>query len=209
MGGQSTAFNAAAQAVADRQIKIVAFGDSLTAGFMLPPADAFPAVLARALDARGHRVEMINAGVSGDTTAAGRDRLAWAVPPDTDAVILEFGANDALRGLSPLAARANLEAMITALKAQGAEILLAGMLAPRSLGEDYTKPFDAIFPDLAQKHGLLLYPFFIEAIALKPALNLADGLHPNARGTAAMAAAILPQAEALIARVKARRQTKG
>jgi acyl-CoA thioesterase I len=207
MGGAVAAFNAAAAAVAP--VKIVAFGDSLTAGFQLPPSDAFPAQLARVLEARGHRIEMINAGVSGDTTAAGRDRLAWAVPADTDAVILEFGANDALRGLSPAAARANLEAMIAALKGQGAEILLAGMLAPRSMGEPYVRDFDAIFPELAAKHGLLLYPFFLEATALKPELSLPDGLHPNAKGVAAMVASILPQAEALIARVEARRKTKG
>jgi acyl-CoA thioesterase I len=196
-------------ASAEKPIKIVAFGDSLTAGYRLPPSDAFPAVLAKALEARGHNVEILNAGVSGDTTAGGRERLAWSVPPDSDAVILELGANDALRGLDPANARANLDWMLATLKAQGADVLLAGMYAPRSLGESYTKPFDAMFPELALKHSTLLYPFFIDAIVLKPDLNLDDGLHPNAKGVAAIVSAILPQAEALVARVKARRATKG
>jgi acyl-CoA thioesterase I len=193
----------------EKPIKIVAFGDSLTAGYRLPPSSAFPAVLAKALEARGHKVEILNAGVSGDTTAAGRERLAWSVPPETEAVIVELGANDALRGLDPVKARENLDWIVAQLKGQGAEILLAGMLAPRSLGEPYTKPFDSIFPDLAQKHSTLLYPFFLDAIALRPELNLDDGLHPNDKGVAAIVAAILPQAEALIARVKARRVAKG
>ncbi len=197
------------KAATDAPIKLVAFGDSLTAGYLLPPGDAFPAVLAKALAARGHNVEILNAGVSGDTTAAGRDRIAWAVPPETEAVILELGANDALRGLDPGLARANLEAMITTIKKQGADVLLAGMLAPRSLGEPYFKPFDAMYPELAVKHDVLLYPFFVEAIALKPNLNLADGLHPNAMGVAAIVASILPKVEDLIGRVKARRLAKG
>ena len=189
----------------DKPVKIVAFGDSLTAGYLLAASEAFPAVLGRALSARGHKVEMINAGVSGDTTAGGRDRIAWAVPPDADAVILELGANDALRGLNPTAARTNLETIITSLKAQKADVLLAGMLAPKSLGEPYAKVFDAIFPDLAAKHGLLLYPFFMEKIILRAELNLSDGLHPNAKGVEAIVADILPKVEELIARVKARR----
>jgi len=201
---------ASAQAAAgDKTVKIVAFGDSLTAGYQLAPSEAFPAVLSRALAARGHKVDIINAGVSGDTTAAARDRISWAVPPDTDAVILEFGANDALRGLDPAAARSNLDAIIASLKAQNAEVLLAGMLAPRSMGEPYTKAFDAIFPELATKHGLLLYPFFVDKIALKPELNLADGLHPNAKGVEAIVADILPKVEEMIARVAARRAAVG
>jgi acyl-CoA thioesterase I len=216
MGALLVLFNVAtgsgigrAQSAADTPIKIVAFGDSLTAGYLLPPNEAFPVVLAKALAARGHKVEILNAGVSGDTTAAGRDRIAWAVPPETEAVILELGANDALRGLDPGKARENLEWMITTIKAQGADILLAGMVAPSSMGEAYFKPFDAMYPALAQKHGLLLYPLFIEATALKPDLNLPDGLHPNAKGVVAIVASILPRAEELIARVKARRAAKG
>ena len=194
-----------AMAQAGKPIKIVAFGDSLTAGYMLAPSEAFPVVLGKALQARGHAVEVINAGVSGDTTSAGRDRLGWAVPADTDAVILELGANDGLRGLDPVAAKRNLEAIIQALTAQKAVILLAGMRAPRSMGDTYTTAFDAIFPELAAKYGLVLYPLFIEATALKPNLSLADGLHPNAKGVQAIVAGILPDVEAVIARVTARR----
>jgi acyl-CoA thioesterase I len=216
MGALLVVFNVAmgsgivqAQSAAETPIKIVAFGDSLTAGYQLPPSEAFPAVLARVLEARGHRVEILNAGVSGDTTSAARERIAWAVPPETEAVILEFGANDALRGLDPAKALENLDFMIAAIKARGADCLLAGMVAPRSMGDAYVKPFDAIYPALAAKHGVLLYPLFIEAIALKPELNLADGLHPNAKGVVAIVASILPKAEDLIARVKARRAAKG
>ena len=143
---------------------------------------SFPAQLERALKARGHAVEVINAGVSGDTTASGLERLRWAVPERIDAVILELGANDALRGLEPGAAKANLDKMITTLKAGGAEVLLAGMLAPRNLGEEYTRAFDAIYPELAKKHGLLLYPFFLDGVALDGKLNLGDGIHPNPQG---------------------------
>ena len=197
-----------AAAEADAPIKIAAFGDSLSAGFQLSPDQAFPAQLDRALKAKGHKVEVFNAAVSGDTTAAGLDRLAWAVPEDTDAVIVELGANDALRGLDTKAARANLDAIITRLKAQKADVLLAGMKAPRNLGAPYVDAFDAIFPELAAKHGVLLYPFFAEKIALKAELNLADGMHPTAKGVAEIVADILPKVEALIGQVKARRAAR-
>jgi len=189
----------------DRTIKIVAFGDSLTAGYRLAPDQAFPVRLAAKLKARGHDVAVANAGVSGDTTAAGRARLDWAIPDGTDAVILELGANDALRGLPPDQARANLEALITGLKAKGAEILLAGMRAPRNYGPEYTDAFDRIFPELAAQHGLLLYPFFLDGIALDAKLNLDDGIHPNARGVDVIVDGILPKVEELIARVKKKR----
>jgi acyl-CoA thioesterase-1 len=186
----------------NRTIKIVAFGDSLMAGYRLAPEQAFPVLLEAKLKARGHDVAVANAGVSGDTTAAGRARLDWAVPDGTDAVILELGANDALRGLPADQARANLEALITGLKEKGAEILLAGMRAPRNYGPEYTDAFDRIFPELATKHGLLLYPFFLDGTALDAKLNLDDGIHPNARGVDVIVDGILPQVEALIARVK-------
>ena len=189
----------------EKPIKIVALGDSLTAGYLLAPQEAFPVVLGRVLKQRGYNVEMINAGVSGDTTAGGRERLAWAVPSDSDAVILELGANDALRGLDPAAAKANLTAIIETIRAQKTNILLAGMIAPRSLGDNYTQAFDAIFPALAAKYSLPLYPVFLEATGLKPNLSLPDGLHPNAKGVEAIVAAILPKVEELIAQVKARR----
>src|SRR5262249_34588995 len=147
-------------------------------------SDAFPAQLERALKARGHRVEVVNAGVSGDTTAAGLERFNWAVPEKTDAVILELGANDALRGLDPALAKANLDRIITAIKAGGAEVLLAGMVAPGNMGEDYRHAFNGIYPALAGKHGVLLYPFFLDGVALDVRLNLSDGMHPNPNGVA-------------------------
>ena len=185
-------------------LRIVVFGDSLVAGFQLKSSDAFPAQLERALKAKGHAVEVINAGVSGDTTAAGVERLRWAVPERTDAVILELGANDALRGLDPARAKANLDRIIAALKAGGAEVLLAGMLAPRNLGEVYARVFDAIYPDLASKHGLILYPFFLDGVAMNATLNLGDGMHPNPAGVAEITRRILPKVEELMARVRAR-----
>jgi acyl-CoA thioesterase-1 len=185
-------------------LRIVVLGDSLVAGFGIKPSEAFPAQLERALKERGHAVEVINAGVSGDTTAGGLERLRWAVPEHTGAVILELGANDALRGLDPGRAKANLDKIITTLKASGAEVLLTGMLAPRNLGVTYTRAFDAIYPDLAAKHGLILYPFFLEGVALTTKLNLDDGLHPNSRGVAEITKYILPSVEQLIARVRAK-----
>lgn len=188
----------------EKTVRIVAFGDSLTAGYGLKPGQGFPEQLGKLLATRGVKAEIANAGVSGDTTAAGLARLDWSIPDGTDAVILELGANDALRGSSPTEARRNLEAMITSLKKRKIEILLAGMQAPRNLGPDYTKAFDPIFPELAAKHGTLLYPFFLEGVALDPKLNLADGLHPTADGIAIITQRIAPKVEELIARVRAR-----
>jgi acyl-CoA thioesterase I len=188
----------------NRAIKIVAFGDSLTAGYRLAPDQAFPVRLAAKMKAAGHNVTIANAGVSGDTTAGGLARIDWAVPDDTDAVILELGANDALRGLDPAAARKNLEAIISRLKAKGAEVLLAGMRAPANYGQDYVAAFDAIFPELAAKYDLVLYPFFLDGIALDATLNLDDGIHPNARGVDVIVERIMPKVEELIARVKKR-----
>lgn len=194
------------QAAEAQPVRVVAFGDSLTAGYGLPPEAAFPTVLERLLKAKGHDVEVANAGVSGDTTAAGLARLDWAVPPGTEAVILELGANDALRALSPERARANLDAILSRLGAQGIEVLVAGMQAPRNLGPDYVKSFDGMFAALAEKHAALLYPFFLDGVALDPKLNLSDGLHPNAAGVRIIAERILPAVEQLVARVRARRQ---
>ncbi len=188
----------------ERPIRIIAFGDSLTAGYRLPPQNAFPVRLEAALKARGHNVAVVNAGVSGDTTAGGLARLDWAVPEDADAVIVELGANDALRALDPAAARKNLDAIITRIKAKGPDVLLTGMRAPRNLGPEYTKAFDMIFPDLARKHEVLYYPFFLEGVVLNNALNLDDGMHPNAKGVDVIVQGILPHVEELIDRVKKR-----
>lgn len=195
----------AVAAGSEKTVRIVAFGDSLTAGFGLKPGQGFPEQLGKLLASRSVDAEIINAGVSGDTTAAGLARLDWSIPDGTDAVILELGANDALRGSAPADARRNLEAMITSLKARGIEILVAGMVAPRNLGTAYARAFDPIFPELAAKYGTLLYPFFLEGVALDPKLNLADGLHPTAEGVAIIAQRIAPKVEELIARVRARR----
>jgi acyl-CoA thioesterase-1 len=185
-------------------VRIVVFGDSLVAGFQIETADAFPAQLERALKARGHAVQVVNAGVSGDTTASALERLRWAVPERTDAVIVELGANDALRGLDPGRAKANLDRIIATLKAGGSEVLLAGMLAPRNFGPEYARAFDAIYGELASRHGVLLYPFFLDGVALDRAFNLGDGLHPNEKGVAEITRRILPLVEELIARVRAR-----
>jgi acyl-CoA thioesterase-1 len=198
----------AAQTPGKGPLRVVVLGDSLAAGFQLKASDAFPAQLERALKTRGHQVEVINAGVSGDTTAAGLERLRWAVPDKTDAVIVELGANDALRGLDPAKAKANLDGIITAVKAGGAEVLLAGMLAPGNMGADYARAFDAIYPALAKKHGVPLYPFFLDGVALDAQLNLSDGMHPNPKGVAEIVRRILPMVEELIARVRTR-QTAG
>ena len=194
-----------AQAGPADPIRIVAFGDSLTAGFGLEPRQAFPAQLQKILKARGHNVIVANAGVSGDTTAAGLERLAWAVPDGTDAVIVEFGGNDALRGIDPKVTRANLEKIISSLKERNIPTLLAGIRAPANWGEDYSKAFDAIFPDLAQEHGLVFYPFFLEGVVLNPKLNLNDGLHPSSKGIAEIVRRIVPSVEELIDRASTQR----
>ncbi len=192
-------------AEAKSPVKLVAFGDSLTAGYLLKPDESFPAQLAKALNARGHAVEVTNAGVSGDTTAAGLERFEWAVPPGTEAVILELGANDALRGQSPAETKANLDKLITNLKERNIAVLLAGMVAPKNWGADYARDFDAMYQELADKHGVLLYPFFLEGIALDKTLNLDDGMHPNGKGVAKIVENILPKVEELLQKVETRR----
>jgi acyl-CoA thioesterase-1 len=189
---------------AERTIKIVAFGDSLTAGYQLPAQDAFPVQLERALKAKGFAVEIANAGVSGDTSSGGLSRLDWSVPDGTDAVILELGANDMLRAIDPKVTREALTEIVRRLKARGIEVLLCGMLAPRNLGPDYTNAFDLIYPDLAKTNGLLLYPFFLDGIAADAKLNQNDGLHPTTAGVAKIVEGILPKVEELVARVRAK-----
>jgi acyl-CoA thioesterase I len=187
------------QAVA-REPVIVAFGNSLTAGLGLPENDAFPAQLEKALRARGQEVKVVNAGVSGDTAAAGLARLDWAMPDDASAVIIELGANDALQGLDPAATKATLEKIITDLKARGLSILLAGMEAPRNLGKDYVDRFRAIYEDLAKRYDLVFYPFFLDGVVMDDKYVQNDGLHPNAEGVARIVDGILPKVEELLAR---------
>jgi acyl-CoA thioesterase-1 len=185
-------------AMAATEIRILAFGDSLTAGYNLPQEDAFPVKLAVALKAKGYRVQVINAGVSGDTTAGGRARLDWALEDRPDYAIVELGANDALRGLDPAQAYANLDAILASLDAHHVKILLAGMLAPPNLGSDYERAFNAIYPKLQSKWHVPLYPFFLDGVSLHPELTLADGLHPNAQGVSRIVSGILPSVEALL-----------
>jgi acyl-CoA thioesterase I len=190
---------------ADKPITIVALGDSLTAGLGLAAKDAFPARLQRALAAKGIVATVVDAGVSGDTTSGGLARLDWSVPADADAVILELGANDMLRGIDPAVPRAALEAILLRLKQRGIAVLLCGMLSPPNLGPDYARAFDAIFPALAKTYDALLYPFFLDGVAANPKLNQGDGLHPTAAGVDVIVARIMPRVEELIARVRAKR----
>jgi acyl-CoA thioesterase I len=193
-------------AAADPPLRMVALGDSLTAGFGLPAQAAFPAQLARALNAKGTPVAIANAGVSGDTAADGLARLAWSVPEGTEAVIIELGANDALRGIDPQVTRTALEAILRGLKQRRIAVLLTGMLAPRNLGGDYTRAFDAIFAGLAAQFGTLFYPFFLDGVATNPALNQADGLHPTAAGVDLIVRKIMPKVEELIESARSNRQ---
>jgi acyl-CoA thioesterase-1 len=182
-------------------LQIVGFGDSLMAGYGLQPGESFPEKLAVALRARGHDVVIANAGVSGDTTSGGLSRLDWSVPDGTRLVILELGANDMLRGVAPEIARQNLDAMLARLQARSIPVVLAGMLAAPNLGPDYGKAFNGIYPELAEKYGATLYPFFLEGVAASKDLLLDDGLHPNAKGIDAMVAAFLPTMEKALAAV--------
>lgn len=179
-------------------IHILAFGDSLTAGLGLDPQHAFPVRLEAALKARGHDIVITNAGVSGDTSTAGAERLDWSLVPDIDGVIVELGANDALRGIAPEATEKALDGILSELKKRKLPVLFAGMLAPRNLGPDYGKKFDALFARLAQKHGVLFYPFFLDGVAADPALNQPDGLHPNSKGVDMIVSRILPMTEDLL-----------
>ena len=187
-------------------IRIVAFGDSLTAGYNLANDEAFPARLERALRAAGLDVEVSNAGVSGDTSAGALARLDWAVPPAADAVIVEFGANDALRGTDPADTRANLDQLVGTIRSRGQEVLVAGMLAPPNMGREYEAAFNGIFPALARSHDAVLYPFFLDGVAAQPKLNQGDGMHPTAAGVDVIVERILPSVIELVDRAKARRQ---
>jgi acyl-CoA thioesterase-1 len=192
------ALPASAQTQVAKPVKMVVLGDSLSAGLGLSGSAAFPARLQKALKAKGIEVDMINAGVSGDTTSGGRDRLDWSVPAGTEAVILELGANDALRGIDPKVARTALTEILTRLQARKIAVLLCGMLAPPNYGADYSAKFNAIYPDLAKTFSVPLYPFFLEGVATEAKLNQADGLHPTAEGVDTIVKNILPTVEAFL-----------
>ena len=186
----------------DRSVRIVVLGDSLTAGLGLPADEAFPAKLERALKAKGLAIEVINAGVSGDTASGGLARLDWSVPEGTDAVILELGANDMLRGIDPKLTRQALEEIVCRLSARGVPVLLVGMRAAANLGNDYRRDFEALYSELAGRYDLLLYPFFLDGVAGEAGLNQSDGLHPTAAGVDAIVARILPKVEELVRRAR-------
>jgi acyl-CoA thioesterase-1 len=189
---------------AERTIKVVALGDSLTAGFQLRGSAAFPVQLEQALKAKGLAVDVANAGVSGDTASGGLARLDWSVPAGTDAVILELGANDMLRGVDPKVTREALAEIVRRLKARNIEVLLCGMRAAPNFGPDYARAFDAIYPELAAANDLVFYPFFLDGIVTDPKLNISDGLHPTGEGVARIVSGILPKVEAVLARVRAK-----
>jgi len=184
--------------LAQEPVRLLAFGDSLVHGYGLPAGATFPEQLEAALRARGFAVEVINGGNSGDTTAAGLARLGWSLSPRPDVALVELGANDGLRGLDPAGTYDNLDAILRRLSAEGVPVLLTGMRAPRNLGPEYTAEFDAVFPRLAKEREVLFYPFFLDGVALQPALNQADGIHPNKAGVAVIVERILPSVIRLI-----------
>ena len=192
-------------AAAAKPVRIIAFGDSLTAGYLLPDADGFAPKLQAALQAQGHDVEVINAGVSGDTTTGGLARVDWTFADGADAAILEFGANDMLRGIDPTIAEANIGKMLEALKARHVKVLLAGMRATPSLGKAYADAFDPIYPALAKRYDVPLYPFFLEGVLGDRDKHLADQLHPNVAGVDTIVTNILPSVDALLKSVDPKR----
>lgn len=184
-------------------ITLVGFGDSLMAAYNLQASEGFPARLEAALRERGHDVTIFDAGVSGDTTSGGLARLDWSIPDGVDGVILELGANDALRGLPPEKTRENLDAMIARLKERGIAVLLAGMLAPPNMGAGYETAFNAIYPELAAKYELPLYPFFLDGVTGNQDMLLSDGMHPNTSGINTMVEKFVPVAEQFLAGINA------
>jgi acyl-CoA thioesterase-1 len=190
---------------AEKPVKIVVLGDSLSAGYGLSGPDAFPSKLGAALKTKGIAAEIVNAGVSGDTATGGLDRVGWSVPDGTDAVVLELGANDALRGVNPEVTRKALDGILQNLKKRNIPVLLAGMLAPPNMGAEYVRDFDGIFPALAKEYGTVFYPFFLDGVAADATLNQKDGMHPNSKGVDIIVEHILPKVEELIGRVKTAR----
>jgi acyl-CoA thioesterase-1 len=186
-----------------KPVQIVALGDSLTAGYGLPNGDAFPTKLQAALKAKGIDAAVANAGVSGDTASAGLERIDWSVPDGTGAVIVELGANDALRGLDPAVTKKAIDAILTRLDQRHIPVLFAGMKAPPNMGADYASAFDAIYPALAVKHPVIFYPFFLDGVAADAKLNQGDGMHPTAAGVDVIVARIMPSVVELVAKARA------
>ena len=193
------------QAAEAKPIKMVVLGDSLSAGLGLSASAAFPERLQKALKSKGIDADIINAGVSGDTSSGGRDRLEWSVPEGTRAVLVELGANDALRGIDPAVTRAALADILTRLKARNISVLLCGMLAPPNYGTDYSARFNEVYPDLAKSFGVPLYPFFLEGVATEARLNQRDGIHPTAEGVDVIVKNILPTVEAFLGTISGQR----
>jgi acyl-CoA thioesterase-1 len=193
-----TTGQAFAGADASKPIKLVVLGDSLSAGLGLSGSDAFPAKLQKALLDKGLPVDMTNAGVSGDTSSGGRDRLDWSVAEGTEAVIVELGANDALRGIDPAVTRQALTEIVKRLKARGIAVMLCGMMAPPNYGSDYAAKFNAVYPDIAAEYGVPLYPFFLDGVAADAKMNQADGIHPTAAGVDIIVSRMLPTVEAFL-----------
>ena len=189
-------------ATAAEALRILALGDSLTQGYGLPNGTEFPAQLEAALRAEGLNIGVINAGVSGDTSAGGLARLDWSLSDHPDAAIVELGGNDALRGLSPAEMEQNLDAILARLSQEGIPVLLAGIMSPRNMGPDYSAEFDAVYPRVAEKHGALFYPFFLDGVALDPDLMQADGSHANEDGVAEIVRRMMPLVRELIAKVE-------
>jgi acyl-CoA thioesterase-1 len=200
-----TALAQAPAGKAARPVRMVVLGDSLSAGLGLPATAAFPAKLEKSLNTSGITVDIINAGVSGDTASGGRDRVDWSVPEGTDAVILELGANDALRGTDPKVTRAALSDILARLKARKIAVLLCGMVAPPNYGAEYSAQFNAIYPELAKSFGVPLYPFFLEGVATDASLNQADGIHPTAEGVDVIVRNMLPAVQALVGAIASQR----
>lgn len=195
-----------AWADATKPVKLVVLGDSLSAGLGLPGQEAFPIKLQKALQAKGIAIDMTNAGVSGDTASGGRDRLDWSVPDGTDGVIVELGANDALRGIDPDLTRKALTEIVQRLKARKIPVMLCGMLAPPNYGAEYAARFNSIYPDLAKQFDVPLYPFFLDGVAADAKLNQADGIHPTAAGVDIIVGKIMPTVEAFLGTIYEQRR---
>ena len=192
-----------ATAGAETGLRIVVYGDSLTAGLGLDASAAYPAQLETALRQRGHDITIVNAGVSGDTTSAGLARFDWTMAEPADGIILELGANDALRGVDPVVTREALDTLLGRIKERHIPVLLMGMIAPLNLGPEYARKFNPIFKELAVKHDVLLYDFFLDGVAVQPELNQSDGMHPNAAGVAEIVRRTLPKVLKLVAQIQA------